>query len=119
MGWLWDVYSVDGRMRQRNEPHVMTDHLFTIQTDLSAALRIPEPEIRHTTSAQPTRMISFHLRTREIELIAQTDVENAGDYRLGLADALQPSFVVLPSSLLLSHLAYDVPRNLGVVDIPD
>lgn len=31
------------------------------QTDLSTALRMPEPEIRHTTSEQPTRMIKFHL----------------------------------------------------------
>ena len=26
MGWLWDGYSVHGRARPRNEPHVMTDH---------------------------------------------------------------------------------------------
>jgi hypothetical protein len=26
MGWLWGGYSVHGRARQRNEPHVMTDH---------------------------------------------------------------------------------------------
>ena len=36
-----------------------------IRMGLSTALRMPEPEIRHTTSAQPTRMIKFHVRTRE------------------------------------------------------
>jgi len=29
---------------------------FTIQTDLSAASGIPEPEVRHTASPRPTRM---------------------------------------------------------------
>jgi len=38
---------------------------FTIQTDPTATLRVPGPEIRHTTSARPTRMIRFHVRTRE------------------------------------------------------
>jgi hypothetical protein len=36
-----------------------------IRMRLSTALRMPEPEIRHTTGAQPTRMIRFHVRTRE------------------------------------------------------
>jgi hypothetical protein len=36
-----------------------------IHTDLSTALRMPEPEIRHTTSAQPTRINRFPVRTRE------------------------------------------------------
>src|SRR5712692_17666 len=30
-----------------------------------SALRMPEPENRHTTSAQPIRMIRFHVPTRE------------------------------------------------------
>ena len=35
MGWLWDGYSVHGRARQRNEPHVMTHHSWwkDIRTD--------------------------------------------------------------------------------------
>jgi len=36
-----------------------------IQMRLSTALRMLEPEIRHTTGAQPTRMIKFHVRTKE------------------------------------------------------
>src|ERR1035437_7563959 len=36
-----------------------------IQADLSTALRMADPEIRHTTSAQPTRIIRFHVRMRE------------------------------------------------------
>jgi hypothetical protein len=32
---------------------------------LGTALRMPEAEIRHTTGAQPTRMIRFDVRTRE------------------------------------------------------
>jgi len=36
-----------------------------IRMGLSTTLRMPEPEIRHTTGAQPTRMIRFHVRTRE------------------------------------------------------
>lgn len=36
-----------------------------IRMGLSTGLRMLEPEIRHTTSAQPTRMIRFHVRTRE------------------------------------------------------
>ncbi len=38
---------------------------FIIQTDVSAALRMQEPEIGHSTGAQPTRMIRFHVRTRK------------------------------------------------------
>jgi hypothetical protein len=36
-----------------------------IQTDVSSAWRMPVPEMRHTTGALPTRMIRFHVRTRE------------------------------------------------------
>lgn len=36
-----------------------------IRMGLSTALRMPEPEIRHTTSAQLTRIIRFHVRTGE------------------------------------------------------
>jgi len=32
---------------------------------MGTVLRLPEPEIRHTTSAQPTRIIRFHVRTRK------------------------------------------------------
>jgi hypothetical protein len=38
---------------------------FVIRMGLSTAWRMPEPEIRHTTGAQPTRMIRFYVRTRE------------------------------------------------------
>jgi hypothetical protein len=36
-----------------------------IRMRLSAAVRLSEPEIRHTASAQPTRMIRFHVRAIE------------------------------------------------------
>jgi hypothetical protein len=36
-----------------------------IQMRLSTTLRMLEPEIRHTTGAQPTRMMKFHVRKRE------------------------------------------------------
>ena len=36
-----------------------------IRMGLSTAWRMPEPEIRHTTGAQPSPMISCHVRTRE------------------------------------------------------
>jgi hypothetical protein len=42
-----------------------------IQTDLGTALRMPEPEIRHTTSAQPTRMIRFHVGREIVGLIGR------------------------------------------------
>jgi hypothetical protein len=39
--------------------------IFMIQTEMSTAVRMPEPQIRRTTSAQPTRMIRFHVLPRE------------------------------------------------------
>lgn len=48
--------------------HFFNTHVLiisTIQTDLSAALRLPEAEIRHTTSAQLARIVRVPARTRE------------------------------------------------------
>src|SRR6202008_2447784 len=36
-----------------------------IRMRLGAALRLSEPEIRHTTGAQPSPMINCHVRTRD------------------------------------------------------
>jgi hypothetical protein len=67
---------------------MITSLSFTVQTNLSAALGMPAPEIRHTTSAQPTRMIRFHVRTRQ----RQTDRPSPASWLEGSAQESEELF---------------------------
>src|SRR6266481_7236887 len=61
--------SVTSRMRRLNRSRAFGAIVrlisFMVRMGLSTTLRMPETEIWHTTSAQPTRMTRVHVRARE------------------------------------------------------
>src|ERR1700722_14128001 len=53
-----------------------------IQRRLSTTLRMLEREIRHTTGAQPTRMMKFHVRKRERTTDGAVSLDLSGKFGL-------------------------------------